>query len=155
MTETIATTSAGDYCTQVRFERPPDAVFEALTTVPGLAAWWTTRVSGVGVEGGELRIAFPNSGYHQVVLAVETAERPHTVVWSVLAAPALPAWAEWPGTRIAVRLRADGAGGTTMDLHHEGLTPTLHCYELCSGGWDYVLASLHDHVDSGTGRPIS
>ena len=113
--------------TEVGFEGPPDVVFDALTTVPGLAAWWTTRVCGVGAEGGELRIAFPNSDYQQVVLAVETAERPHTVVWSVLAAPALPAWAEWPGTRISVRLRADGAGGTTMDLHHQGLTPELTC----------------------------
>jgi uncharacterized protein YndB with AHSA1/START domain len=155
MTGTIATTGAQDYRTQLRFERPPDVVYDALTTVPGLAGWWTTRVSGDGAGGGELRIAFHNSDYEQVTLAVETAERPHTVVWSVLAAPAVPAWAEWPGTRIAIRLRPDGAGRTTMDLHHEGLTPRLHCYDLCSGGWDYVLASLHAYVDGGTGRPIS
>jgi uncharacterized protein YndB with AHSA1/START domain len=149
------TTTAADYRTRVRFEHPPTAVVEALTTVPGIASWWTTRVAGSGTDGGELRLAFPNSDYQDVVLAVATTEQPCSVVWTVRAVPPVPAWEEWAGTRVVVRVEAEASGGTRMDLHHEGLTRQLDCYDLCSGGWDYVLASLRAHVDAGAGRPIS
>lgn len=151
----VTTSTAKDYRTELHFARSPEAVAEALTTVPGLASWWTTRVSGSGTDGGELRLAFPNSGYEDVVLSVRTTEQPCSIVWEVRAVPPVPAWEEWAGTRVVVQLDAEPSGGTTMRLHHQGLTPQLDCYELCSGGWDYVLASLRAHVDAGAGRPIS
>jgi uncharacterized protein YndB with AHSA1/START domain len=154
MTGTSTTTTA-DYRTTVRFAKPASAVVEALTTAPGIASWWTTRVGGSGTDGGELRLAFPNSDYEDVVLAVATIEQPCSIVWTVRAVPPVPAWEEWAGTRVVVRVEPEPSGGTRMDLHHEGLTPQLDCYDLCSGGWDYVLASLRAHVDAGAGRPIS
>ena len=152
MTETRADRTAADYVSDLRFDRPPADVFRAFTTVSGIAGWWTERVSGSAAADGELTLAFPNSDGPRVVLHVDTAEPDESVVWSVVTVPPLPAWEEWAGTRVVVRLRADGEG-TAMEFEHEGLTPRLHCYDTCSRGWDGVLASLRGYVDTGTGNP--
>ena len=150
MTETAGQKTAGSYHAQVRFAAPPEALFDAFTTLDGIAGWWTEQVSGRGTEGGELTLGFPNSDGPRVVLHVDTAERARSVVWSVRAVPPLPAWEEWAGTRIVVRLEPGSDGGTTMEFEHEGLNPGLHCYDTCSRGWDHGLASLRGYVDTGT-----
>jgi uncharacterized protein YndB with AHSA1/START domain len=144
MTETMSQRTARSYHADVRFAAPPDAVFDAFTTLAGIAGWWTEQVSGSGAQGGELT---------RVVLHVDTAERARCIVWSVRAVPPLPAWEEWAGTRIVVRLQPDGDGGTRMEFEHEGLTPQLHCYDTCSRGWDHGLAYVRNYVDGGTHRP--
>src|SRR5438045_1499545 len=153
MTETVSRRTSGSFCAQVRFAAPPDAVFDAFTTLAGIAGWWTQDVSGSGAAGGELTLGFPNSDGPGVVLHVGTAERPALIVWTVRAVPPLPAWEEWAGTRIVVRLTPDGTGGTRMEFEHEGLTSQLDCYDTCSRGWDHGLGYLRTYVDSGTHRP--
>jgi uncharacterized protein YndB with AHSA1/START domain len=150
MTETVDQKTAGSYRAQVRFAAPPDTVFEAFTTLDDIAGWWTEEVSGSGAEGGDLTLGFPNSDGPRVVLHVDTAERSRWIVWSVRAVPPLPAWEEWAGTRIDVRLQPGDDGGTTMEFEHEGLTAQLHCYDTCSLGWDHGLASLRRYLDTGT-----
>ena len=150
MTETVRQKTAGSYHAKVRFTASPDAVFDAFTTPEGIARWWTEQVSGGGAEGGELTLGFPNSDGPRVVLHVDAAERADSVVWSVRAVPPLPAWQEWAGTRIVVRLEPGGDEGTRMEFEHEGLNPELHCYDTCSRGWDHGLASLRSYVGSGT-----
>ena len=150
MSETVRQKTAGSYRAEVRFTAPPEALFDAFTTLEGIAGWWTKQVSGEGAEGGELTLGFPNSDGPRVVLHVDTAEPARSVVWSVRAVPPLPAWEEWAGTRIAVRLQRGEDGGTTMEFEHEGLTAHLRCYDTCSRGWDHGLASLRTYVDTGT-----
>jgi uncharacterized protein YndB with AHSA1/START domain len=153
MTETVSPRIVASYRTDVRFAAPPDAVFDAFTTLTGIAGWWTEQVSGSAEEGGELTLGFPNSDGPRVVLHVDSAERASSIVWSVRAVPRLPAWEEWGGSRIVVRLDPDGDGGTRMEFEHEGLTPQLHCYDACSRGWDHGLAFVRSYVDTGTRRP--
>jgi hypothetical protein len=86
------------------------------------------------------------------VLHVDTARPSREIVWSVRAVPPLPAWEEWAGTRIVVRLRPGDDGGTTMTFEHEGLTPQLHCYDTCSRGWSHGLAALRSYVETGIDR---
>ncbi len=153
MTQTVSQRTADGYRADVRFAQPPDAVFDAFTTLTGIAGWWTEQVSGSGAQGGELTLGFPNSDGPRVVLRVDTAERASSIVWSVRDVPPLPAWEEWAGTRVVVRLAPDGAGGTRMEFEHEGLTPQLHCYGTCSRGWDAGLERVRSYVDRGTRRP--
>ena len=40
-----------------------DEVFAALTTIEGLAGWWTTDTTGDGDVGGTLRFRFPSGGF--------------------------------------------------------------------------------------------
>ena len=63
---------------QIQFSAPQDKVFDALTTVAGLASWWAP-VTGSGAAGGELRFAF---GAGQTLVAhvrdgTTTAHGPH------------------------------------------------------------------------------
>jgi hypothetical protein len=59
MTDTrqLSATPAGasaDYQRTIRVKASPGALFDALTSLTGLAAWWT-RTTGSGDTGGELR----------------------------------------------------------------------------------------------------
>jgi uncharacterized protein YndB with AHSA1/START domain len=63
MTETVSPRTAQSYRTEIRIQAPPDAVFDAFTTVDGIAGRWTEQVSGSGaersyVETGVNRAAF-------------------------------------------------------------------------------------------------
>lgn len=147
MTETASATEAPSYQSQVQFSKPPDVVFDALTRLTDLAGWWSP-VTGSGAAGGELR--FTHSHVDPLVISVDTADRPRTVAWTVLAY-SLP---EWVGTHITFMLRPNQSGGTTLEFRHHGLTPQLECYDHCSRGWDYFLPSLRDYVETGTGRPL-
>jgi uncharacterized protein YndB with AHSA1/START domain len=148
---TTPPTAPAGYAAQITLGSPPEDVFDALTTVTGIAGWWTPQVCE---EAGELRLGFPNSDGPNVVLGV-SARRPKTVTWRVVAVPPLPAWEEWTGTTITFDLRPSPTGGTLVDFRHHGLTPRLECYEVCSGGWQHSLASLRGHVDAGAGRPFA
>lgn len=142
--------ATGDYTKQVHFDSSPDAVFDALTTLSGLAGWWTTNVTGSGVEGGELRLAFDDAD-DPLLIHVDTARRPASVVWHVRSCGFLP---DWVGTTPRFTLCGSSDGGCDLSFRHEALSPELECYDQCRAGWDHFLPSLRDHVESGAGRPF-
>jgi uncharacterized protein YndB with AHSA1/START domain len=141
----------GDYAPKLAIDAPPEAVFDALTTLPGLAGWWTT-VSGSGLAGGELRFVFAGEGGSDepLIIHVTAAQRPSTVRWSCLQYTLL---ADWAGTTLSFEVQPRQAGGSTLTFVHTGLTPRLECYRDCKNGWDHFLPSLRDFVESGRGRP--
>ncbi len=139
----------GDYTATHTVDSSPERVFDALTTVSGLAAWWT-QVAGTGAEGGELRFDM-GSPRGPLVIAVHTARPPRVVVWDVLSCPFLP---DWDGTTITFDLGADAAGRCALFFRHHGLTPQLECYDTCRQGWDHFLPSLGDYAATGTGSPL-
>jgi len=158
MTDAITPPSQGaamhdrdaDYQAVVLFDAPPEAVFDALTAVAGLAGWWTswTSVSGSGSEGGELR--FVSGDGDPLIVHVDRARRPSAVTWTVLECKIAP---DWVGTKPSFELTPRGAGGCALRFRHQGLTPHLECFSTCRAGWDQYLASLHDYVESGHGNP--
>jgi uncharacterized protein YndB with AHSA1/START domain len=152
MTPTVSAAEVGqsvtDYAKQIHFSAPPEKVFDALTTLTGLASWWAP-VTGSGAEGGEL--CFSYGAGQTLVVHVEEAHRPSTVVWHVESCNVVP---DWVGTSPAFTVTPSGAGGSELTFRHEGLGPQLECYDQCRAGWDHFLPSLHDYVESGTGAPI-
>ena len=128
---------------------PVDAVFDALTSVDGLAAWWIPDVSGSPLVGGELTFRFDDE---HVTMAVEHVEAPSLVVWRCTEATKTP---EWVGTSLWFDLRPRDASGssTVIRFRHVGLVPSCDCYEMCRGGWDHYMRSLTDFVDRGDGQP--
>ena len=140
------TVQASDYEKAIEFTRPPEAVFEALSTVEGVSGWWMPT-TGSGREGGELRLSMPPG---PLVMRVDVAEPHARVEWTVLTCDFMP---DWVATRPTFTLRPGPADGTELDFRHLGLTPRLECYGQCLQGWDHYLASLRDYVETGTGRP--
>ena len=62
---------------------------------------------------------------------------------------------EWLDTTLRWRISADG-DGARIQFEHHGLTPQLHCYDICHQGWDFFFAtSLAAYLSEGTGMPHS
>jgi uncharacterized protein YndB with AHSA1/START domain len=136
-----------DYEAWVGFASPPEAVFEALTTLQGLAGWWS-RVTGDGHAGGQLSFVFGDDV--PAVMHVDAAQPGSLVQWTCVGYAPLP---DWAGTTISFELTPRSAGGCDLSFRHAGLTPRLECYNDCKNGWDHFLPSLRDYVDTGEGNP--
>ena len=84
----------------------PERVYDALTTVAGLAGWWTDDTSGEPEVGGVLRFRFPQGGFDMEVVESVPAKR---VLWRVVDGPE-----EWIGTTVDWELRTDGEWTTVL-----------------------------------------
>jgi steroid delta-isomerase-like uncharacterized protein len=146
-TERLSATSA-DYQTTIRVKASPDALFDALTTVTGLAAWWNPA-TGSGATGGELR--FVMNAPEPLVIHVDEATRPTSVRWTVTDCPFLP---DWIGTRPTFTITP--VDGDTSELHfrHQGLTGELECVDMCTRSWNHYMTSLRDYLEASHGSPF-
>jgi len=124
----------------------PDAVYEALTTVDGLAGWWTVETTGSGGAVGDvLRFRFHGQGGADMeVVELRPDER---VVWRVIDGPA-----EWIGTTIEFDLRQDG-DYTVVLFAHRGWREPVEFMNHCSTRWGSFLLSLKSLVETGEGQP--
>jgi uncharacterized protein YndB with AHSA1/START domain len=75
------------YTREIAFNAPANRVFDALTTLDGLAGWWTPIVSGNPATGGKIKFEFAGLD-EEIVMRVEETSRPSTVVWRCLSTPA-------------------------------------------------------------------
>jgi uncharacterized protein YndB with AHSA1/START domain len=123
----------------------PKEVYDALTTVEGLAAWWTTDTKGSGKPGGTLEFRFPPvGGFDMKVLQARPGEH---VAWRVTDGPE-----EWIGTTIDFDLRQDGDWTIVLFAHRSWKEPVEFMYH-CSTKWGSFLMSLKSLVETGTGAP--
>jgi uncharacterized protein YndB with AHSA1/START domain len=142
-----ATQAKADYRKTIRVKACPGALFDALTTVSGLTAWWT-RATGSGDAGGELTFFF--SSPEPCVMHVDQATRPTSVQWTVTDCGFLP---DWVGTRPTFTIIPVDGDASELQFRHHGLTPELDCIEQCTRGWDHFLESLREYVEVGRGMP--
>src|SRR6185437_2327689 len=122
----------------------PDEVYAALTTVDGLAAWWTQDTDGEGELGGVLRFRFPVGGFDMKVLEASPGE---LVLWQVVEGPA-----EWIGTRVRFDLKQED-GYTIVLFRHEGWSEPVEFMYHCSTKWATFLMSLKRLLETGKGEP--
>jgi uncharacterized protein YndB with AHSA1/START domain len=122
----------------------PDRVYAALTTLDGLAGWWTEDVTGDGDVGGVLRFRFAPGGFDMKVL--ET--RPTTLVrWEVVDGPD-----EWIGTQVRFEVKPED-GFTIVLFRHEGWKEPVEFMYHCSTKWATFLMSLKKLAETGKGEP--
>jgi uncharacterized protein YndB with AHSA1/START domain len=122
----------------------PDEVYAALTTVDGLAAWWTQDTDGDSDVGGVLRFRFPVGGFDMKVLEARPGE---LVLWQVVEGPA-----EWVGTRVRFDLKQED-GYTIVLFRHEGWSEPVEFMHHCSTKWATFLMSLKRLLETGKGEP--
>nr|CAA9314045.1 MAG: Aha1 domain protein [uncultured Nocardioidaceae bacterium] len=122
----------------------PEKVYDALTTVEGLASWWTDDTKGSSEVGDVLAFRFPAGGFDMEVVALKPSER---VVWRVVDGPE-----EWIGTTIDWQLRQDG-DYTIVLFKHEGWKEPVEFMHHCSTKWGSFLMSLKSLVETGEGSP--
>ena len=141
-----------DIVHELTIAAPPTSVFDAVTTQPGLAAWWTTDCDVRPEVDTEATFGFDG---HAIVftMRIDLLEEPELVHWECVGGPD-----EWVGTSVAFRIEtADGEGSdaevSRLRFWHgnweyeDGLLPT------CSFQWAMYLDSLRAYLETGTGRP--
>jgi len=126
------------------------AVFEALTTPDGLAAWWATDADiGTGV-GAEHELRFQKGDQMVAMRFRVDAADPGSVVRWVCLENGNPVW---PGTTLEWRLSESG-GGCSVKFEHRGFGDAAGPpYEMTVGGWKHFMASLESYLGTGTGQP--
>jgi uncharacterized protein YndB with AHSA1/START domain len=122
----------------------PEKVYEALTTVEGLAGWWTDDTSGRADVGGVLELRFPPGGFDMEVV---DQRPPEHVGWKVVDGPE-----EWVGTTVDWDLRQDG-DWTIVLFRHQGWRQPVEFMHHCSTKWATYLMSLKQLVETGRGAP--
>jgi uncharacterized protein YndB with AHSA1/START domain len=124
---------------------PLDKVYAALSTVEGIAGWWTTDTTGSSEAGGTVAVRFGDvGGFDLEVVEVRPAE---LVLWEVVDGPR-----EWIGTRIRFELKQED-GFTIVLFRHEGWHEPVEFMYHCSTKWATFLMSLKQLVETGTGEP--
>ena len=121
-------------------------VHDGLSSLDGLAGWWTPQVEGDATAGGDLTFHFDDQ---HVRIHVDT-NGPTAVAWTCREHTKFP---EWSGTHITFALRAPSPNETAVDFEHEGLEPECDCHEMCSRGWEHYLASLAGWATGAGGSP--
>jgi uncharacterized protein YndB with AHSA1/START domain len=125
-------------------------VYAALSTLDGLAGWWTRHTSGHPVIGGVIGFAFHNGAgaemgrFEMQVLEQAASDK---VRWRVKSGPP-----EWVDTEISFSL-AEQDGQTVVLFAHRGWREEVEFMAHCSMKWATFLLSLRDLVERGQGRP--
>jgi uncharacterized protein YndB with AHSA1/START domain len=122
----------------------PEKVYAALTTVDGLAGWWTEDTHGDSDLGGVLQFRFEPGGIDMKVLDAQPGE---LVLWEVVDGPE-----EWIGTRVRFELKQQDEF-TIVLFRHEGWSEPVEFMYHCSTKWATFLLSLKRLVETGAGEP--
>ena len=128
-------------------------IYAALTTIDGLAGWWTEKTTlvggtGAGDVGGVVRFRFDlpegEDGFDMKVLEVRPGE---LVLWEVVAGPP-----EWVGTKVRFELSQNDQWAIVR-FGHEGWAEPVEFMHHCSTKWATFLLSLKELAETGKGRP--
>ena len=122
----------------------PDRVYNALTTIDGLAGWWTTDTTGSTDVGGVIEFRFPRGGFDMEVVESVPDKR---VSWKVVGGPD-----EWIGTTVDWDLVQEG-DYTIVRFKHQGWKEPVDFMHHCSTKWATYLMSLKSLVENGAGQP--
>ena len=132
-----------DILQRVGIEASPDTVYRAITTIDGLAGWWTTDTRDETRIGGKIKFTFGGKGFFEMKI-LELKPSSH-VLWEVVDGPP-----EWIGTKIRWDLKLED-GQTTILFKHEDWREPVEFMHHCTTKWAIFLMSLKSLVETGTG----
>jgi len=140
-----------DIIHRIGIKASPAKVYTALSTVDGVAGWWTKETTGESKVGGVITVRFRDHGSDhekgRMDLEVIELSPGQSVRWRVKAGPP-----EWIGTEVTFSLSRDGEYTVVLFGHRswrEAVAFTAHC----SMKWATFLLSLRELAETGKGRP--
>ncbi len=149
--------SQQNYQKTISVNASPEAVYLALTE--GYDQWWTaTHGKSFNTIGDQIKFTFPpNESYWTIEAKILTpgklVELECVDAYHLIANKPDTSQTEWLGTKMIWKIEAN-AEQTKVHFVHDGLTPDLHCYEVCEAGWDmFFVESLKAYLDTGKGSP--
>lgn len=139
-----------DIVHRIGIKAPVSKVYAALSTVEGVAGWWTKDTSGVSKVGETIEVRFHSREGKQIghmtmkVMALDLNKKVH---WRVTAGPE-----EWVGTDVVFDLSQEG-DDTIVLFGHKNWQEVNDFTSHCSTKWATFLLSLRELVESGKGKP--
>ena len=139
-----------DIIHRISIKAPPAKVYAALSTVDGVAGWWTRETSGESKSGGTVQVRFRSPAGKEVgKMEFEVAKLApdEGVHWRFKSGPP-----EWIGTDVTFSLSQ--AGDHTLVLFgHRNWREAVEFTAHCSMKWATFLLSLRELVETGKGKP--
>jgi uncharacterized protein YndB with AHSA1/START domain len=134
-----------DILHRVAIKSAPNDTYRALTTLEGLAGWWTTDTQGNCNVGGVIQFRFgTRGGIDMKVLELDPAKR---VLWQVVGGPP-----DWIGTKVSFELTQDD-DFTIILFKHQRWKKPIEFMHHCSTKWALFLMSMKSLVETGKGAP--
>ena len=128
----------------------PAQVYQALSTIDGLAHWWTEETAGDERVGGKITFTFRTDTGDikgQMTMQVQELNPEQNVKWRCVDGPA-----EWIGTDITFDLSQQD-GQTIIVFGHKHWPEAAEFMAHCSMKWAVFLLSLREYVETGKGKP--
>ena len=142
------------YRREIVVSSTPSTAYQALTA--DIKKWWTDDCDHISKTGDTTTFRFgPTYWVMRAVSAVPDERVSLKCIDAHHVHEGLPSSIldEWRGTTLTWQIYRQGAK-TRIVFEHEGLDPSLNCYEVCEQGWDYYfLKSLKHYLDTGVGSP--
>jgi uncharacterized protein YndB with AHSA1/START domain len=127
---------------RVGVEAPQETVMEALTTLEGLAGWWTSDVEGNPQPDGTLHFYF-GSPQASAVMEVQSSTSANSVTWRCVGGPQ-----EWINTTITFALRQDETETIVLFTHADWVEP-VEFMNHCSTKWGLFLFGMKQWLEGG------
>jgi uncharacterized protein YndB with AHSA1/START domain len=139
-----------DIVHRIGLKAKPEKVFAALSTIDGLAGWWTDDTEGDAHLGGKIAFSFWSISkvlVGRMVMQVEAETAPSEIRWLCTEGPD-----DWVGTSITFRL-SEQDGQTIVVFGHRNWQAASEAMAHCSMKWAVFLLSLRQYMETGVGRP--
>ena len=145
-----------DIIHRIGIKASPAEVYAAVSTVDGVAGWWTRETTGESRVGGVITVRFLDRGPDRRGPVTEKGRMDLEVVgldpgkevrWRVKAGPK-----EWIGTDVTFSL-AQAGGQTVLVFGHRNWREAVEFTAHCSMKWATFLLSLKELMETGSGRP--
>jgi uncharacterized protein YndB with AHSA1/START domain len=139
-----------DIIHRVGIKAPTSKVYAALSTIEGVAGWWTKETTGSSNIGGTIGVRFHSPEGKEIgsmsmeVVALDPNKKVH---WRVKSGPE-----EWVGTDMIFNLSQDG-DQTIVLFGHKNWREANEFTSHCSMKWATFMLSLRELVETGKGRP--
>ena len=135
---------------RIGIKAPISKVYAAVSTVEGIAGWWTRDTSGESKPGGTMKVAFRKPtgeeiGAMQFELVKQNPSQ--EVQWRCRAGPG-----EWVGTDLTFDLTQD-RDYTIVLFGHRNWRDEAEFMAHCSMKWATFLLSLRQFAETGQGKP--
>ncbi|MEM9932201.1 MAG: SRPBCC domain-containing protein [Bacteroidota bacterium] len=129
-------------------EASPDKIFEAISTVKGLNAWWPKACKIPHGPNGIYEFDF-GPGYYWLGKVTKLAQDA-AISWEMTEADG-----DWTGTKVGFQLIEKGEKGTVVEFFHTGWKDANEHFRRSSYCWAMYLRLLKGYVETEEIVPYS
>ncbi len=134
---------------RVGIKAPIQKVYKALSTIEGVAGWWTKQTTGVSESGGNIDVRFLSPLGKEIgsmnfdVIELDPNKKVH---WRFVSGPK-----EWIGTDVIFNLSQED-DYTIVLFSHKNWRELVEFTYHCSMKWATFMLSLKELVETGKGK---